>query len=205
MRLMVTIVLGLLIVGCSTPKGGTVAERRAYVMKMHDEALAELTARDAFAKDKVARAAGYGVFSNIGTNLIFVSTEGGYGVVVDRATGKRTFMRVAGGGVGIGLGAKDVRLVFVFRSRAASDAFASGKWTAGADADAAAKVDDQGGEASGTVKTGDVEVYTITRNGLALSATVGGTRFYPDRDLNEPDAGPSPSHQPAHANARGAD
>jgi hypothetical protein len=64
------------------------------------------------------------------------------------------------------------------------DEFMSGSWAAGADADAAAKVSDAGGEQSVTAKTGDVEIYTITRNGLALSATINGTRFYRDNYLN---------------------
>lgn len=199
MRCIPFIVLGLFLIGCSTPKGGSTNDRRAYVMRMHDDALNELYERDPVAKEKVERAPGHGVFSNIGTNLIFVSTEGGYGVVVNRETGKNTYMRMAGGGLGIGLGAKDVRLVFVFHSQAAIDNFMSGKWTVGADADAAAKVDDQGGELSGTVKTGDVEIYTITRNGLALSATVGGTRFYLDRDLNGPSRTPESESKPAVA------
>lgn len=185
MRYTLLLVLGLSAVGCATPKGASFAERRDYVSKMHDDTLAELYAREPIAREKVARAAGHGVFSNIGTNLVLVTTEGGYGVVVDHATDERTFMRMAGGGLGIGLGAKDVRLVMIFSTPAALEEFRTGKWTVGADADAAAKAGDQGAEASGTVKTGDVEIYTVTRNGIALSATVGGTRFYRDHYLNE--------------------
>jgi lipid-binding SYLF domain-containing protein len=196
MRCMSVAILGLLMVGCSTPKGTSFAERRQYVMNMHDDALKELFEREPVAREKIDRAPGHGVFSNIGTNVIFVSTEGGYGVVVDKATGKKSFMRMVGGGLGIGLGAKDTRLVFIFNSKAALESFMQGDWTVGADADAAAKVDDQGGEASGTVKTGDVEIYTITRNGLALSTTVSGTRFYLDRHLNSTD---SPTSSPQTA------
>ena len=84
MRYAILIVLGLFSVGCAFPKrGATVDERRGEVMKMHDNALDELYARDPGAKEKLARAAGHGVFSNIGTNILIVSTEGGYGVVRD--------------------------------------------------------------------------------------------------------------------------
>jgi hypothetical protein len=93
-------------------------------------------------------------------------------------------------------------LIFIFHSKIALDDFMSGNWAVGADADAAAKVDDQGGEASGTLKTGDVEIYTITRNGLALSATISGTRFYRDHDLNAPDPAP-PVAAPAVADTKG--
>ena len=45
------------------------------------------------------------MFSNIGTNLLLITTEGGYGVAVDHETGKRTYMKMAGAGLGIGIGA----------------------------------------------------------------------------------------------------
>ena len=193
MRHALVLVLAFFYVGCAFPKrGATLADRQGEVMKMHDDALEELYARDPVAKEKVERAAGHGVFSNIGTNLLLVTTEGGYGVAVDRETGGRTYMKMAGAGLGIGIGAKDTRLIFIFQTEDALDRFTSGSWAAGADADAAAKVSEAGGEQSVTAKTGDVEVYTITRNGLALSATVDGTRFFRDRHLNSNGKPPAP-------------
>jgi lipid-binding SYLF domain-containing protein len=196
MRYLILIVLGLSCVGCAFPKrGATLAERRNEVMKMHDDALEELYARDPIAREKIEHAAGHGVFSNIGTNLLLVTTEGGYGVVVDHESDDRTYMKMAGAGLGIGIGAKDTRLIFIFQSEHAMEGFKSGSWSAGADADAAAKVSEAGGEQSVTAKTGDVEVYTITRNGLALSATINGTRFYRDGYLNS--GSPAKSDTPA--------
>jgi lipid-binding SYLF domain-containing protein len=197
MRYTLIFALALLCGGCAFPKrGATLAERRNEVMKMHDDALAELYARDPIAKEKIENAVGHGVFSNIGTNLLIVTTEGGYGVAVDHKTGQRTYMKMAGAGLGIGIGAKDTRLIFIFQSELALADFKSGSWAAGADADAAAKVSDAGGEQSVTAKTGDVEIYTITRNGLALSATINGTRFYRDNYLNSqtPATPAEPSH-----------
>src|SRR5678816_1891927 len=65
-----------------------------------------------------------------GTNLIFLATEGGFGMVVDHQTDQKTFMRQAGGGLGIGWGIKDARVVLVFASKAALDEFVaeSGKF-----------------------------------------------------------------------------
>jgi lipid-binding SYLF domain-containing protein len=193
MRYALILAMCLTCVGCAFPKrGATLAERRNEVMKMHDNALEELYARDPIAKEKIDNSVGHGVFSNIGTNLLLVTTEGGYGVAVDHASGDRTYMKMAGAGLGIGIGAKDTRLIFIFQSEHALEAFKSGSWAAGADADAAAKVSDAGGEQSVTAKTGDVEIYTITRNGLALSATVNGTRFYRDGYLNSKPSSATP-------------
>jgi lipid-binding SYLF domain-containing protein len=196
MKYVIPVILGLMAMGCATPKGATFAEQRDYVTKMHDDTLAELFSRDPVFKEKLDRSAGHGVFSNIGTNLILVTTEGGFGVVVDKETGTKTYMRMAGGGLGIGMGAKDCRLVFIFRSKSDVSRFIAGQWTVGADADAAAKAGDQGGEASGTVKTGGAEIYTLTKNGIALSATVGGTRFYRDDYLNEPATETASANEP---------
>jgi hypothetical protein len=106
MRYLPLFVLGLLLIGCSTPKGASFSERRQYVMNMHDDALKELYSREPIAKEKIERAPGHAVFSNIGTNLLFVTTEGGYGVAIDHASNKKSYMRMVGGGVGIGMGAK---------------------------------------------------------------------------------------------------
>lgn len=86
---------------------------------MRDEVLAELYKQDASIKQKINKADGYAVFSNVGVNLIFASVAGGKGIVVDRK-GKEVFMKMASGGLGIGLGVKDFRAVFVFRKRRSS-------------------------------------------------------------------------------------
>jgi lipid-binding SYLF domain-containing protein len=131
MRHALLLVLGLFCVGCAFPKGGaTLADRRNEVMKMHDNALEELYARDPIAKEKIENAAGHGVFSNIGTNLLLVTTEGGYGVAIDHESGERTYMKMAGAGLGIGIGAKDTRLIFIFQSELALADFKSGSWAA---------------------------------------------------------------------------
>jgi hypothetical protein len=64
-------------------------------MNMHDQTLEKLYASEPVAREKIKHSAGHAVFSNIGTNLILVTTEGGYGVVIDKG-GNKTFMRMAG-------------------------------------------------------------------------------------------------------------
>jgi hypothetical protein len=139
----------------------------------------------------VANAAGHAVFASIGTNLLVASTEGGYGLAVDHATGDKTYMKVRGGGLGIGVGSKETRQVYIFNTKAAYDRFvaASGKWTFGADAGAVAKFGDQGNGSAAVSKSG-VQVYTIAKNGVSLAASFGPSRFYRDRTLNPPVDGP---------------
>jgi len=147
--------------------------------------LAELYQRDPSVKKKVNKAEGYAVFSNVGVNLIFASVAGGKGVVVDRK-GREVFMKMASGGIGLGLGVKDFRAVFVFRSKAKLEQFVEKGWDFGAQADAAAQSGDKGGAAGGAVSAvPDVDVYQITKNGIALQATLQGTKYWRDADLNE--------------------
>jgi len=58
-------------------------------------------------------------------------------------------------------------------------------WDFSGQADAAAKSDDKGAAVSGavTVMPG-VEVYQLTKNGVALQVTLQGTKYWKDRDLN---------------------
>jgi lipid-binding SYLF domain-containing protein len=189
MKYLAPLILGLFAVGCANPKGATALEQRNYVNKMHDEALRELYSQYPDAREQVVGAAGHAVFRYFGTNFVLVATEGGYGVVVDHETDQKTYMKLRGGGLGIGVGAKDAKVVMVFNNKAALEEFVqdSGKFTLGASTEAVAKSDDQGNGRLGVAKSGQVKIYTLAGNGFALAASVVGTRFYRDQALNAPD------------------
>jgi lipid-binding SYLF domain-containing protein len=164
-----------------------VEAKRAEVRKMRDEVLARLYEAHPGAKARIREAAGYAVFSNVGVNVFFASVAGGTGIVVERGTLRdtETFMNMGSAGVGLGLGVKDFRAVFVFSDRARLREFVDKGWDFSGQADAAAKSDDKGTAVSGavTVMPG-VEVYQLTKNGVALQLTLQGTKYWKDRDLN---------------------
>ncbi len=170
--------------GCATSKGSSPQEKRDYTKAMADDVLVSVYKEAPEAEAKVKNAAGYGCFSTIGTNLIFVSTGGGFGVVRDK-DGDDTYMKMTEIGVGLGLGVKDFRALIIFHDQSTLDTFVTSGWEWGADADAAAKAGDSGGsaEAAGNV-SGGMEVYQITKNGVALSATISGTKYSLDNELN---------------------
>ncbi|MHC4324543.1 MAG: lipid-binding SYLF domain-containing protein [Planctomycetota bacterium] len=175
----------VLIAGCG-PRGNlTVVEKRQAIVDMETETLERLYKESPGTKEKIQKAAGYGTFSNANVNLIFASAGGGYGSVVDNATGNRTYMKMALGGLGLGLGVKDYRVVMIFREKTALDKFIESGWDAGAHADAAAKAGESGGEVSaeGDIRSG-IEIYSMTESGLALQATVTGTKYWKDDKLN---------------------
>lgn len=136
-------------------------------------------------KKMIANSYGYATFANLGVNLIFVSAEGGKGLAHNNKTGKNIYMNMASGGVGFGLGVKDFRIVFLFENKKVFDKFVESGWEANAQADAAAKAGKDGGalNASITVEPG-IRIYKLTQNGLALQATIQGTKYWKDDDLN---------------------
>ncbi len=171
--------------GCGPSAKLTVGERQKIVVDMETETLQRLYQEEPATRDKIRKAAGYGVFSNANVNLILISAGGGYGVVVDNSTGRKTYMKMALGGLGLGLGAKDYRQVLIFKTREALNKFVTSGWEFGAHADAAAKAGESGGElsAEGDI-AGDIETYAMTESGLALQATVTGTKYWKNADLN---------------------
>ena len=161
--------------------------QKKEIRAMRDSVLAELYKQQPEAKAKIKKAAGYAVFSNVGVNLIFASFAGGHGIVVKEGllSDTETFMKMGSAGIGIGLGIKDFRAVFVFSDKEKLATFIEKGWDFSGQADAAAKSDDKGAALAGakTVVPG-VEVYQITKNGLALQATLQGTKYWKDKDLN---------------------
>lgn len=182
---LVGVVVVTILSGCGPSAKLPVGEQKDMIMDMESETLARLYSEDSTTKKKIKNAAGYGVFSNANINLIFISAGGGYGVVVDNSTGKRTYMKMALGGIGLGLGAKDYRQVIVLKTEEVLKKFVESGWEFGGHADAAAKAGESGGEMSGGGAIGsDIEVYSMTESGLALQATVAGTKYWKDDDLN---------------------
>lgn len=165
---------------------GNAEEERAEIRQMRQEVLARLYKEEPGARTEIEQAAGYAVFSNAGVNLILLSAAYGYGVAHDNMTDKDTFMEMASGGLGLGLGVKDFRAVFVFRDRDSFNQFVKKGWDFTGQADAAAKAGSKGGELSEAVDVmPGVKVYQLTETGLALQATLQGTKYWQDSDLND--------------------
>lgn len=166
---------------------GTADEQRAAIHQTRDDVLAELYRLNPEAKARIKRAAGYAVFTNVGVNLLLASFAGGHGLVVEKGLlkDKETYMKMGSAGIGLGLGVKDFRAVFVFDDVKSLRAFVDKGWDFSGQADAAAKSNEKGGAVAtaGDIAPG-VEVYQITKNGLALQATLQGTKYWKDKDLN---------------------
>lgn len=182
-RLLVVVSLAMVLSACVS--GGTVSEQRQSVQQMRSETLTKLYKIEPGAREHIRGATGYAVFSNIGVNVIFFSAGGGHGIVRDNRNGHDTYMNMGSAGIGLGMGIKDFRGIFVFTRASALDQFINSGWDASAQADAAAASGGKGGAWAGAVDVAPgIKLYQITENGLALQATIQGTKYWKDGDLN---------------------
>lgn len=184
MRLLATALFCACMASCASMGNGSKVEKQQEILKMKDAVLTELYSRKPDTRSQINAAPGYAVFSNANINLIFMAAGTGYGLVKNMNSGKYTYMNMAEGGVGLGLGVKDYRIVMVFHTETAMANFINSGWTFGGNADAAAKAGKKGASIEGEAYYGDVTVYTFTESGLALQATVKGTKFWQDEELN---------------------
>lgn len=178
---MVTLLTGL----CSA--GDSPEQKREKIRKMADETLNDLYKEQPASKGAIQSSVGYAVFDNLGTKILLVSTARGSGIAVNSKTKKETFMKMFAAGGGLGVGVKDYRVIFAFENNQAMAKFLDSGWTGSAEADAAAKTSKSGGAYTGASRIDDgVWAYQITKKGLALEATLQGTKYYKDDDLNDP-------------------
>jgi lipid-binding SYLF domain-containing protein len=181
----VAIVPALLAAACSKPEGKTKEEKRDFVVKMNNDVVALFKEKKKDVAEKMEKAVGYATFSNTSVTFLIAGGGGGYGLATHNGNGQKTFMRIGGGNIGLGLGAKEYRLLMIFNTEAAYQKFLQGSWTFGAEADATAKADEDGGSADAAARSGKaVESYQITDAGAILAATLQGGKFYRDKDLN---------------------
>jgi len=173
----------VLVLGCASTGEQTVAQKRQSIEQMRSQTLNKLYKEKPYAADTIERAAGYAVFSNANVNIIFASAGGGQGVVKAN-DGRSVYMKMGEVGVGLGLGVKDYRLVFVFHTQAAMNRFISDGWAFGGQVDAAAKASNKGDAIGGELTVDNITIYQLTENGLALQATIKGTKFWRDDSLN---------------------
>jgi lipid-binding SYLF domain-containing protein len=195
-RLAVTAVMMLVAMTIATqanafgwPKKKSPDKQRAQIHQLEEEVLDRLFGEDPDTKDMIGKAAGYAVFSNTGMNLGVLSTANGKGLAHDNSGDKDIYMKMYSVGAGIGLGIKKFSAVFIFHSRDAFDQFVNEGWDFSGQADAAATTDSDDEEQVGAADESialmkNVSVYQFTDKGLALQATLQGTKYWKNDKLN---------------------
>lgn len=160
------------------------AAQKAELRKMCDEALATLYKAKPEAKAAVEKSAGYGCFSSFGVSF-FVGGAGGRGLVHDNAAKKTWYMNMGQASGGLDFGIKDYREVLVFRDQATLTKFVESGWEFGGHATAAAAAGGKGAKAEQTeVSSSPIQVYPMTKTGLAAGLAAGARKYWKDKDLN---------------------
>lgn len=171
--------------GCKTVSGNSRIEKREEIDRVAARILDDLYAESPSARAQVENAAGYGVFTNDSTEAFVPSAGNGFGYVTPKGTPRRTYMRAAELGAGFGLGVGDFSAIFVFETEPVLERFVNDGWNFGVSADAAATLEGEDAEPSeGLAVAPGIRVYQLTDSGLARSATLTGTRYWIDPDLN---------------------
>jgi lipid-binding SYLF domain-containing protein len=162
---------------------------------MSKQALADLYKEKPGVKARLEKAAGYAVFSDVNVKIFMLGNGQGYGMAVDNATKKETFMRMAELGGGVGLGMSDFRAAMIFHDKQAFKNFIETGMEFSGKASADAQSDEQGMAARQEAKVAgagqddvqmvqNVEVYQMTKNGVMAQAILYGTKYWKDSDLN---------------------
>ena len=175
----------LCLVTASTVLAATAAEQRMQINQLHDKTLANLYATYPHAKRVINECYAYATLSNTGIKLGLFGDAHGRGVAINNQTGERVYLRMNELSAGLGLGAKEYDLIFLLNTRDAWDNFIAGKIRFGAEAEAAATDGVSGGAIDGAeyVAPG-VWVFQMTTKGVAVEATLKGTKIYADKKLN---------------------
>jgi len=144
------------------------------------KALSRLFQESKEAKELYDKGAGYAVFDS--REIAFLIKTGfGSGVAVNKINNSRTYMKMASAGANIGAGIKYMQVIFIFPTETILNNFINKGWSA--DADASAVGGDDSGQAAITLDDG-TKIYQLVETGIMLKASIGGTKYWKDSDLN---------------------
>jgi len=156
------------------------AQRQLGIDTRAERTLEALLESNTGARQLFEQSAGYASFSATKAGF-FITAGGGTGVLVDKATENRVYMRMGTGGIGIGIGAQTYDLVIFFENQPILEAFMGGGWDSSANAQAAAG---QVGYTATSSFVDGVAIFQITDKGLMAMADVASTRFWVANNLN---------------------
>jgi len=178
--------IAVLSTGCLSPSGDTIKAQKLTANKMSIKGLDMIYERNPGLKSELQKAAGYGVYKNLGIHWFVPSTESGWGIVHNNLTGEDTYMKLFGIGLGLGLGFRDFRGILVFDNQESIKDFIHSGWGGHGQANAAAKFGDTGGSAAAAAEVmPGVKLYKVTVNGLVLQATFQGSKTWKNDELNK--------------------
>ncbi|MGS0682469.1 lipid-binding SYLF domain-containing protein [Shewanella sp. 125m-7] len=170
------VALPVLLAGCAT--GDTPEAKKMHAREETQSALQEIYTEHPAAKTAVANSIGYVVCTGSNSYLFALSTGGGICVLHEGS--KISYYRFATGGVGAGIGWKQMAFVQAFSQRDALTRFKESGYEGQAQAEASAEYEGSGDQASAnqSVDVSGVKTYQVNLMGAAAQATVQGYKYW---------------------------
>ncbi|ABV86545.1 hypothetical protein [Shewanella pealeana] len=170
------VALPVLLVGCAT--GDTPEAKKMHAREETQAALQEIYTEHPAAKTAVSSSVGYVVCTGSNSYLFALSTGGGICVLHEGS--KLSYYRFATGGVGAGIGWKQMAFVQAFTQRDALTRFKESGYEGQAQAEASAEYEGSGEQASAnqSVDVSGVKTYQVNLMGAAAQATVQGYKYW---------------------------
>lgn len=176
------ILIALTAIGCAGGLVGSKEKKLAYFSGLEHDTLARLVKEYPATEKELANSVGYLVAEKDVVKVPMFGAGGGAGVVLDKETGKRSYLRIPELQFGAGWGGRVEKIVLIFQDVHKLRDLADGKWHAGMEAEAAAKAGDVGLAGSGNttdlLKKG-FSTYVLTDAGASATATVSMMRAQP--------------------------
>ena len=186
---LVLLTLACLVAAMATVSAkASIEEQRAEIRELSAATLEKLYKKYPSAERVIKNCYGYATFSNSGVKILIIGAGHGRGIAINNETNEEVFMKMKEVGAGIGIGAKEFDLVFVFDDREAWINFISGQTKLGGQVNATATDGSAGGVIEGAaLASKGIWIYQMTTKGLSLEATLNGTKYYTDKKLNKKD------------------
>ena len=190
MNVLVALLLSICLLGCASmayAKSKTDVEmERTEINHMSERALNNLYRERPEARDSVDNCYAYATISSSSVKVLVLGSSRGRGLAVNNNTGENVYLHMKGMNAGLGFAAKEYDLIFLITNEDAWKNFVAGKTRFSGSASASASDGVKGGSFDGAAYVADgVWVYQVTTKGLALEASIGGTKIYPDKELNK--------------------
>ena len=154
-------------------------EKQDFLAGVEQKTLAELIEKSPETQAEMDRSVGHAVFSNRSAKIPFIGAGDGIGVVFDKETGERTYLKVQRLDVGGGFGIREYRLVVVFFEEEPLQKLARGKLELSAGAEMGAGKSDVGLGTEGVSgkQKEKLALYQLSDKGVSATITVTLIRY----------------------------
>ena len=174
--------LAITVAACAGGLVGSHDEKRAYFESLEQETLVSLVKQQPGTEQELAQSIGYAVIEKRVVKVPVIGAGGGAGVVVEKASGKKSYLRVPELQFGWGWGGRAEKVILIFQDVEKLRDLADGMWKAGVAAEAAAKAGEigaAGGRGTGDLMKKGFTTYVLTDAGVSATATIAVLRVQP--------------------------